>query len=207
MKRNDLFVVILKFYGVYLFMTAFGQLAVMLFTIIGQISRLRYSEFSYFDFLFPYFVGFGVTTGIASLFVFGSKYIVARVFRNDADIELTWRVSKKTLLQISMIVLGGMFLLYNLADVGSHILYLWQNVSNDFEPRPGDVPELIWELIMMIVGYAIITASPKVAQFLSGKIPDEEDKFTKGGIQKVIPKQRKRSKPKVVRPRATPESH
>jgi hypothetical protein len=158
-----------------------------------------------FSLLFPSLATFAVYFFFGYILVFRSKAIIARVFRKDTDVELTWQVSKRVVLQMSVIVIGGMFLLFNISDAGSQIIWLWQVISADLEPRPGTIPEFIWTCTMIILGYAMITASPKIASFLAGKIPDDAEKNYKRGFQKVVGVKRKSNKPKIVKPKYAPE--
>ncbi len=205
MRRNDLFEIILKFYGVYMLLNALSQVIIALLTFLPEYERISNGRISILALLFPSLIGFAVYSFFGYFLVFRSRTLIARVFRKDPDVELTWQVSKRTVLQMAMIVLGGMFLLSNISEVGSQLLWLWQIISSDMEPRPGTIPELIWTCTMVLLGYAIITASPKIAAYLSGKIPDDTAKNYKPAIQKVIGVKRKVYKPKVVRPKGAAE--
>jgi hypothetical protein len=171
MKKSDFFELVLRFFGVYTWYTSIVLLFTGLMTMYPYVT-MQYSSYKQdLSIVYlPYMASFLINCILAWLLTFRAHKIVARIFRGRPDSELKWKLTPASILQMAFIILGGLIIVGQVAEIGNQILYMWQFMSEGVEPRPGDIPTLLWKIILGIIGYALITTSGKIAAKLAPQV-------------------------------------
>jgi hypothetical protein len=169
MKKSDLYDIALKIFGFYLLFQTAVQFVSVLITYVPYMFKDMdmYGTPSFWEISFPYLFTFAINAFFAWLLLKRSHKLVSYVFRNQKDPEVNTNFDRTSVIQIACMVIGGLTALNALYDAGNQVINIWQAVSKDFEPQDGDIPTLIWKLILIIIGYALITASGDIARRFS----------------------------------------
>jgi hypothetical protein len=203
-RKADLMEIGVKIFGLYYLLVALISFKTILLMWVAEMSfssQYGNTGSTPYSMVLPYLFNLGFDLAVAWFFLFRTKMISRAILKEDTDREGAFTIDKKSILQISAIVLGGLVVTDAIETIGSQLIGIYQSVQGNFLLRPGTIPELIWQCVYGTIGYALITASGAIAdRFSNGKRQinkDPEWQFTTFPQWKIAPNRIRGKRPRI----------
>lgn len=166
MKKSELFDITLKIFGIYFLVITLEDLKMFFtFYLSGAFNNMG-RNFSWAGASLPYVLMFTIDVFFLWLFLFRTKHIAKFVLPQENESEIKWTLDKHVVLQIAVIVVGGLMLTDSITSIGRRIISIYQAAQLNIEIQSNDIPFVIWECLSAIIGFALISASSAIASKL-----------------------------------------
>lgn len=168
MKKSDLFDLALKLFAVYLLIQSLMACKDVVMFLQFRLWNSPGSGDLFFMFL-AYAVNVAVPL-LAGLFLFrNSETLTGKLIKQEDEAAPVLKIDRAFAFQLACVVIGGFMIADSIRALGFQAIGFASLINNNFEPRGGEIPQMIWEAVFAIAGYALITASGSIAGYFTRK--------------------------------------